>query len=89
MKSQKINLLLGKLCAGICQGFDLSSGETHTCTTNVIRVAAKENSYIKSNVFGEDNIGIYLPAGAIEYFEVNVDDIITLISGSINISSIS
>ena len=88
MKGQKVNLLLGKLCASICEGFDLASGETYTCTTNVIRVAAKEDTYIKSSVFGEDATGIYLPGGAIEYFEVNINDIITVISGSINISSI-
>ena len=88
MKGQKTNLLLGKLCAGICEGFDLSSGETHTCTTNVVRISAKENSYIKSSVFGEDTTGIYLPGGTTEYFEVNENDIITVISGEINISSV-
>ena len=88
MKGQKTNLLLGKLCAGICEGFDLSSGETHTCTTNVIRIAAKENSYIKSSVFGGDTTGIYLPGGTTEYFEVNENDVITVLSGEINISSV-
>ena len=88
MKGQKTNLLLGKLCAGICEGFDLSSGETHICTTNVVRIAAKENSYIKSSVFGEDTTGIYLPGGTTEYFEVNENDVITVLSGEINISSV-
>ena len=88
MKGQKTNLLLGKLCAGICEGFDLSSGETYTCITNVVRIAAKENSYIKSSIFGEDTTGIYLPGGTTEYFEVNENDIITVISGEINISSV-
>lgn len=88
MKSQKTNLLLGKLCAGICEGFDLSSGETHICTTNVVRIAAKANSYIKSSVFGEDTTGIHLPGGTTEYFQVNEGDVITVLSGEINISSV-
>ena len=88
MDALKTNLLLGKLCAGICEGFDLSSGETHICTTNVVRIAAKENSYIKSSVFGEDTTGIYLPGGTTEYFKVNENDVITVLSGEINISSV-
>ena len=88
MKGQKQNLFLGKLCAGICEGFNLSSGENYTCTTNVVRIAAKEDSYIKSSVFDKDTTGIYLPGGIIEYFEVNENDVITVLSGKINISSI-
>lgn len=88
MDAPKTNLLLGKLCAGICQGFDLSSGQTHICTTNVIRIASKENSYIKSSIFGKDTIGIYIPGGTTEYFQVNEGDIITVLSGEINISSV-
>lgn len=88
MDSPKTNLLLGKLCAGICEGFNKTSGQTHTCTTNVVRIAAKENSYIKSSLFGEDTTGIYLPGGITEYFQVNEGDVITVLSGEINISSV-
>jgi len=56
MKGKNINLLLGKLCASICEGVDLSSGGTYTCVTNVIRVAAKEDSYVKSSVFDTDTV---------------------------------
>ena len=88
MDASKTNLLLGKLCAGICQGFNKTSNQTFTCTTNIIRIAAKENSYIKSNIFNGDITGIYIPGGTTEYFRVNKGDIITIISGEINISSV-
>ena len=88
MESRNVNLLLGKLCVGIGKGFDLSTGQTHSCTTNIIRVATSEDSYIKSNVFNEDTVGILIPSGATEYFEVNIGDVITVISGKINISSV-
>ena len=88
MDAPKTNLLLGKLCAGICEGFDKTSNQTFTCTTSIVRIAAKENSYIKSSVFGEDTTGIYLPGGITEYFQVNEGDVITVLSGEINISSV-
>ena len=88
MDSPKTNLLLGKLCAGICEGFDKTFNQTFTCTTNIIRVAAKEDTYIKSSVFGEDVTGIYLPGNTTEYFQVNEGDVITVLSGEINISSV-
>lgn len=88
MKGENINLLLGKFCASIGKGYNLSVSDNFKCITNIVRICALENSYIKSSVCGEDSTGIYLPGGAIEYFKVNVNDVITIISGSINISSV-
>ena len=89
MEGQKTNRLLEKLYISIGQGFDISTGASHTCTTNVIRIAALGDSYIKSNVFNEDTNGIFIKSGLIECFKVNIGDIITVISGSINISSVN
>lgn len=88
MEGKNINLLLGKLCSSIGEGFNKNTGESFICNTNIVRIAAFSNTFIKSSVFNEDSTGIYFPEGAIEYFKVNIGDIITVLSGSVNISSI-
>lgn len=88
MDAKTINILLGKLCSKFALSQDLEKGGEFKCTSNVIRVATKMNTYLQDiSVFSKDSVGIFIPEGCIEYFTVNEGDIIKVIEGNCNICS--
>lgn len=88
MEAQKYTWL-GKICSDMGEAVDIDSSNSYICESNVIRVAALEDTYISNKTkFPQDSVGIFLPQGGIEYFKVNVGDEIICKSGSVNIYSI-
>ena len=85
----KKNLQIGKYLGQVGNdGKTIGSDGTVTCNSNTIRVAATENSFIYNLNRGQGTDGILIPANVVEYFKVDEGDIIAVISGSVNISSI-
>lgn len=85
----KKNLQIGKYLGQVGNdGKTIDSDGTFTCDSNTIRVAAIENSFIYNQNRGQGTDGILIPANMVEYFKVDEGDVIAVISGSVNISSI-
>lgn len=89
MESQN-NLQIGKYLGKIGNDGKILSAanDSFTADSNVVRIAAEEDSYIYNKNRGQGTDGILIPAHTSEYFKVEVGDEIVLISGKVNISSI-
>ena len=89
MKGQN-NLQIGKYVGQV--GNDgknlLTVDDNFTANSNVVRIAAEQDSFIYNENRGQGIDGIFIPAHMVEYFKVEVGDKITLISGKVNISSV-
>lgn len=86
----KNNLQIGKYLGQIGNdGKNLSAAnDSFTADSNVVRIAAEQDSYIYNKNNGQGTDGILVPAHFVEYFKVEIGDEITLISGKVNISSV-
>lgn len=84
------NLQIGKYLGQIGNdGKDLASAnDSFTSNSNVVRIAAEQDSYIYNKNRGQGTDGIFVPAHMVEYFKVEIGDEITLISGKVNVSSV-
>lgn len=83
------NLSIGRYLGQIGNdGITIDQNSSFECNSNVIRVAAIEDSFIYNENRGQGSNGIFIPANVIEYFKVNISDKIKVISGSVNVSSV-
>lgn len=63
------------------------SNTTFECKSNLVRIAAKTDITVKSSNFGSEGDGLFIPMSGVEYFQVNMGEIITIV-GSANVASI-
>lgn len=79
------NALMNIFAARISKAINVANGD-YICESNLVRICAKEETTIISSncKVGE---GLLLPQGAIEYFQTEEGEVLT-ITGSVNISSI-
>ena len=87
-KASRKTALTNILAVKIGKAVNVENG-SFICESNMVRIAAIEDTYIKSSTFSllDSGAGFLIPQGTVEYFQTEQGEELT-VNGSANLASI-